>query len=211
MASNQDKVKQKLQEERDKVDALNQEIARYNLEEERKKNASKSNEGSSPEPSQNPDEAQFKVKPSPIAEEDWKKILQDYMEQYPEHPVQNDTLKFPSRDDAINFFTAQATNTPPRKFFLSEHSRVDGKPTGFHVFSCGDGVLYKGTINEIQTDLKAALKANPNDPNLKEGLETINKFANPAQDFKGRLQSTKEEVTSASNEENNPLETKPSM
>ena len=96
-------------------------------------------------------------------DKDWQKILSAFKEKYPETPVENNTLSFPTKDDAINFFTAQATATPPAKFLCKEID-ADGKPTGFNVFSCGNSKLYQGSLQEIHEQLTADQKATPDDP-----------------------------------------------
>lgn len=216
MSSDKDKVRRMLQEERDRVDSLAREIALRGQEDESKKIALPSDEE---DKTLTPLQAiLFIVKPivkpstgtlSTVG--DWEKVVEDYQKKYPDTPVTNNALKFPVKEDGIQFFTAQATSTPPRKFFVRQVDQ-DGKPTGDNIGSCGDGKLYRGTLQEIQADLQSSLKANPNDANIQDGLDFITRTI--AQDLKARLHDAKEEAPKASLEENNDpnlLSIKPSM
>lgn len=118
------------------------------------------------------------LKPSGADNEDWKKTLVDYKKLYPDKPVQNDTLSFETKEDAINFFTAQATGEPPRKFLASGGDQ-EGKLNGFNVFSCGNKKLYQGSLQDIQNQLKADLNQKPEDLNIKQGLDKITRLINP--------------------------------
>lgn len=214
MSSKEERLKKKLQEDRQKQEALGREIEQVRLEEEKRKAAALLDE-SSPKSQPSEELTRYNIQSSGVESEDWKKIIEDYKKKYPENPIEKNTLTFPTKKDAIDFFTAQATTEPPRKFLASEIDQ-NGKPTGFNLFSCGDGKLYKGTFNEIQDQLKAAQKENPDDPNLKQGLATIARFVNPAQGFRETLLQTKEPEKTASTEEHqsgsslaNPLSTKP--
>lgn len=118
---------------------------------------------------------------------DWEKILADYKKAYPKAKLDGDTLQFESRDDAVAFFTKQATATPPRTFFMRE--MVDGKETGFHLYSCGNGKMYQGTIDEIQKQLEAEPKT---DLKAQTALESFKIMTNDAK--KAALQELKKEV-----------------
>ncbi|RUR18883.1 hypothetical protein ELY21_06575 [Legionella sp. km535] len=190
MSSNEDKIKKNLQEERLKQEALSREIEQLRLEEEQRKAALEIDE---PSPKAQPEEIKprFNLVPTGGESEDWKKILQDFKKKYPDAVIKNNALVFPTKEDAIAFFTAQATQEPPRKFLVAEMDS-NGKPTGFHVFSCGNGTLYQGNLNKIKEQLKQDLQNNPEDPNLKEGLATIARFLNPSKGFKESLIQAKD-------------------
>lgn len=204
MSTKEENIKKRLIEERQKQEALGREIEAERLAEE-KRTAALLNED---EPQTKPvDEiTPVSFQPTGVESDDWKKIIEDYKKQYPGITIENNVLKFPTQDDALSFFTAQASAEPPRKF-LARELGPDGNPTGFHAFSCGDGKLYQGTLEEIHEQLKAAQLENNDDPNIKEGLLTIAKFMNPAQGYKESLQKTKDpEIDSGLP---NPLSTTP--
>ncbi|KTD51177.1 hypothetical protein [Legionella quateirensis] len=190
MSSKEDEIKKNLQAERLKQEALGREIEQMRLEEEKRKTAALLDEQL---PKSQPVEevTRFNLQPTGIESDDWKKIVEDFKKKYPNSPVENNVLIFPTKDDAIVFFTAQASQEPPRKFLASELDQ-NGKPTGFNVFSCGDGTLYQGTLNEIEEQLKTELKDNPDDPNLKQGLATITRLLNPAKGFRETLMQAKD-------------------
>ncbi|CAM2980899.1 hypothetical protein [Legionella worsleiensis] len=133
----------------------------------------------------------FQVQPPAGEGEDWQKIIEDFKKLYPYSPIKNNILTFPTQKDAINFFTAQARQEPPRKF-LAIQIGSDGKPTGYTLFSCGNGTLYQGSLAEIESQLKAELKNQPDDHNLQEGLATIMRASNTAQSYKESLKLIKE-------------------
>lgn len=214
MSSKEEQIKKKLQEDRQRQEALGREIEQVRLEEEKRKAAALLDD-SSPKPQPSEELTRYNIQAAGVESEDWKKIIEAYKKKYPENPIENNTLIFPTKQDVIDFFTKQASAEPPRKFLACEVNQ-NGKPTGFNVFSCGDGNLYKGTLNEIQDQLKAAQKENPEDPNLKQGLATIARFLNPAQGYRETLLQTKEPENTAPTEEHqsestlpNPVSTKP--
>ncbi|WP_298626984.1 hypothetical protein [uncultured Legionella sp.] len=186
MSSKEDKIRQKLIEERQKQEALGREMETARLEEERRMATALLEDDASPKPVE-----EVSFQPTGVEPDDWKKIIKDYNQQYPETPVENNVLRFPSQEDAISFFASQAALEPPRKF-LARELGPDGKLTGFNVFSCGDGKLYQGTLEEIQEQLKEAELENKDDPAIKEGLQTIAKLLNPAQSYKESLLKTRE-------------------
>ncbi|WP_156812547.1 hypothetical protein [Legionella tunisiensis] len=96
----------------------------------------------------------FKVeKPS----DDWAKIVEDYQKKYkkePEGPAKN-ILSFPSEKEAMEFFESQAKAEPPREFLMQKLE--NGKPVDDHVFSCGSGQLFRGSLKDLQTQVTQAL------------------------------------------------------
>lgn len=92
-----------------------------------------------------------------INDDDWLKIVDQFKLKYGQEPEEDGSLVFPSQESAIEFFTDQASQ---KREFLAQQMR-DGKPTGFTVFSCGDGTLYQGTVEEIKSAIELANKANP--------------------------------------------------
>ncbi len=192
MSTKEEKIRKQLMDERQKQDAQAREIEAARLEEEKRKAAALlEDEELKDKPLEEITPVNFQATETESG--DWVKIIEDYKAKYPESPIVNNVLVFPTKDDAISFFAEQAAMEPPRKFLVKEVG-PDGKPTGFNVFSCGDGKLYKGTYEEIQEQLKAAQLENPDDPNIKQGLATIAQFVspNPAQSFKETLLKNKE-------------------
>lgn len=129
---------------------------------------------------------QYEVKPVISNDKDWKLIVDAYKKEYPKNEIKDNLLTFPSPENAISFFKQQAKDTPPRKFFASEFA--NGKSTGNHVFSCGSGTLYKGSLDDIQKQLASDLAAKSNDPDLKAGMEQINRIISTNKTREFRLQ-----------------------
>lgn len=133
----------------------------------------------------------------------WKKIVEDYKKKFPDAECDGKTLVFPTRNDAVQFFNNFALNGDPfHATFV-----VNGVLQDDHLFSCGDGQLYKGTYAAIQQSLEANLKTQT-DPELKakilSGIEHIKAQTatlNPASNMRNKLQTSKEEEqeNSASN------------
>jgi len=151
---------------------------------------------------------QYQLKPSPEHKEDLDEILKDYKKKYPNIPIdpKKPALQFDTREDAINFFTAQATSKPPRKFLAIE---VDdqGKPTGFYCYSCGDGTLYQGSLK----DIKNALQEAPVSEQTKNGLDFIKSYmSNPTQNFRANMQNQKNEESAKKDEPESSLPGSPS-
>jgi hypothetical protein len=159
----------------------------------------------------------FKVQSKGPINEDWKEILKDYEKIYPK-PTKDNTLSFPTKEDALKFFAEQASANPPRKFLASQVD-AQGQYKDYNVFSCGDGQVYKGSFEQIKQDLSKALEKDPKNQNIVEGLATIERYANPAQNFKSTLKAIKPnpEAKSASEElapsslTPNPLSTTPKL
>ena len=135
-------------------------------------------------------ESHVHFKSSETSSDDWSKICSDYIKQYPDKPIKDNALSFPTKDDAIAFFTTQALSEPPREFLCAEIDQ-SGTKTGFNVFSCGNKKLYQGSLSDIHNQLKADLAQNPDDAKTKQGLETITRFINPTLGFRTSLQEAK--------------------
>jgi hypothetical protein len=186
MSTKEEQLK-KLQEEEKRRD----EAFKLALEQERKEKALKEAALATAEKEQRQVGKESYFTPSPGKNKsDWEKILEDYKKKYPDQSVKDNVLTFTSLDEATKFFKDQATANPPRKFFMEEIDE-NGKPTGLNFFSCGNGKMYQGTLNEIQDQLKADQRANPDDPNIQEGLGDIARALNPARDFRAALKETK--------------------
>ncbi len=99
----------------------------------------------------------------------WDDILSDYEKEFKQKPEDDGALRFPSHESAVTFFTQQAVL---KRDFLVSQVTEDRKPTGQHMFSCGDGNLYKGSFVEIKQQLETALAQNDS-PELRKGLKTI--------------------------------------
>jgi|GEM_PF-5418586 len=119
----------------------------------------------------------IRLKNAGIDNSDWPLMVEDYNALYPETPCtkENNVMIFPDENAVNEFLLAQATKEPPRKF-LCTWVDENMKPTGVLSFSCGDGKVYTGHVSSIKQKLEAALLANPDDINVKMGLEKINKL-----------------------------------
>ncbi|MCX7117887.1 MAG: hypothetical protein NTW94_08340 [Legionellales bacterium] len=80
---------------------------------------------------------------------DWDEIVAAYREAYRKEPDEHGALVFPSREAAIAFFQVQAKAL--RQFLATAYKNE--VPSDFHVFSCGDGVLYSGSHEQITSKL----------------------------------------------------------
>ena len=213
MSTKEEKIKKQLEEERRKQEAFGKELEQLSKEEELRKLSLQESEQSSKLRAQD-DTTRMKFQPS-SNDKSWKKIIEDYKKKYPDVNIENNVLTFPTMDDAISFFKDQATCTPPRKFLASE---IDGsgKLTGFHLFSCGDGNLYQGSLQEIHNQLEAAQLEKPEDKNINEGLNVIRSAMNPTHDFRSALLNTRDSSKDMDDESEHeqssdmtPLSTKP--
>lgn len=116
------------------------------------------------------------------SDQDWHALMTAYRMKYTPSFKEEDKkkkgareeLRFPSREDAILFFKSQASKG--HMFLMAEYQ--DGKATGFHVYSCGDGELYQGTLSIIRNQLKRALEesAPDIDKRTKRGFDEITKI-----------------------------------
>lgn len=101
---------------------------------------------------------------------DWDLILKDFNTiKGMSIDEKTGALIFPSHDAAVAFFEKQAI--AGYEFFVAEY--IGGQPSGFHLFSCGDGDLYKGTLEEIREQLEIAIKENPQNTKASAGLESL--------------------------------------
>jgi hypothetical protein len=117
-----------------------------------------------------------------------------YRETYGEEAASDDVLEhglsFKTRDDLLAFCQEQAKT---RCFYGAVY--CDGKPTGFHVLSVGDGVLYSGTPAEIHNNLSKALKTTTDEKmilEMRRSLDVIKSFMDKEQltkqqDFKQQI------------------------
>lgn len=97
-------------------------------------------------------------------------IYADYKKQFNRERDAQGRLVFESQAQAVAFFKGQAQLN---RSFLASAMNEDNTPTGFHMFSCGDGQLYQGTLAEIKAQLDGALKSNPGHQQLQQGLDYI--------------------------------------
>lgn len=106
---------------------------------------------------------------------DLQKLFKAYETNKGCSPKDGKTLTFDNYDDALRFFTNQAKDPNKLSFFCCEIGPKG--PTGKHVFSCGDGKLYEGKLEDIFKELKAAqekaTKGSPEYAAITKGLETI--------------------------------------
>lgn len=205
MLDKKELLKKKMEEAK-----LNNELEQLAIEEQRLKEANLTDSIENPLEPEDEINYIYNLSPTLNKKDDWKEIVADYKKAYPDRPCENKRLAFNTREEAMDFFTAQATKQPPRRFLAQEH--IHNEPTGFHVFSCGNNKLYQGSLQDIQSQLKTDLIKQPDDLNTKQGLELITKHLNPASEFKSALNeakaSTKLDETPTTSLPN-PLSTKP--
>ncbi|VEB32720.1 hypothetical protein [Legionella cherrii] len=137
------------------------------------------------------------IKPEQM-NKDWPKIVEEFKKQYGKEPDKNGALVFDSPEEVTKFFLAQATATPPREFHGVQLGQ-DGKPIDNHVYSCGSGHLFQGSLKEIQTQIKKALENDPENQKLKNGQAYIENLINPQKTIEMRrnisdLRDSKEET-----------------
>ena len=133
------------------------------------------------------------VTPSPKTDKtDWQKICDAYKKQFPDNPEpdQKGSLAFATQADAVDFFEQQAREG--RAFLASES--VDGKRTGFHVFSSGHKDFHKGSYKEIRDAIK-------NDP---VALQNFDSFVTPAMIDAEQTQLLKNTLSTVSSAEESP-------
>lgn len=98
-------------------------------------------------------------------------IYADYKELIKRKPDNHGRLLFINQAEAVSFFEKLVMERG--REFLASVIAADNTPTGFHMFSCGDGKLYRGTFQEIHDELSKAFESNPKHPTLEEGLNFI--------------------------------------
>lgn len=119
----------------------------------------------------------------PLAEDkkkEWKKdaddLVNDYKKQFPDREIDaKGTLVFHSEEEMTKFFTDQAEQK--RKFLCAEVD-ANGKLTGRYQFSCGDGTLYSGTLEQIKEKIQEN-KTSAYPQQTAAGLAMINNLLNP--------------------------------
>ena len=103
------------------------------------------------------------------------RIIKAYEELYGKKPEQNKEgqhiFSFNTLDDARSFFQTQASQK--LSFMMIE---VGKGFSGHNFFSCGDGRLYEGSLNNIQAGLESTLKEDPNNSKTQEGLQRIKTY-----------------------------------
>jgi hypothetical protein len=128
-----------------------------------------------------------------------KEIIDAYTKQNGgKGPDESGVFVFPTLDDAINFYTEQARLG---LCFFDTQVDANNQPVqpDFHVFSCGDGHLYKGTYAEIEKELTLAASNNPLTAKglqvFKERTSTVTPPVSTANEFRQQLlaQQKKEE------------------
>ena len=108
--------------------------------------------------------------PAATPNKDWQKIVDDYTKRFKLKPDEKTgALVFATREDAFDFFTTQAKLG--REFLVTEY--VNGEAIDFHVFSCGDMHLYKGTYADIKLELENTIKAQPENQHAASGLKNL--------------------------------------
>jgi hypothetical protein len=103
------------------------------------------------------------------------RIIKAYEEHYGKNPEQNKEGQyifiFNTLEDARGFFKTQASQN--LSFMMVEAGKGF---SGHNFFSCGDGRLYEGSLNNIKAGLVSALKETPNNPKTQEGLQRITTY-----------------------------------
>lgn len=191
MSSNKESVKKKLEEDRIKA----QELANLELDNQRKQQGAVAEEEERKQAANNqrainaqlnPFTFQTSPKPTPKANQDWQKIVADYVKKFPKVEAKENSLSFTSREEAIDFFQDQAAKK--RTFMLYEMDE-HGKKTGFCVLSTGNGQLYKGTAAEIQ----AKLNQGPQDEYSALGNEMLKSMLNPTPNYREAVKNNRNE------------------
>ena len=119
----------------------------------------------------------------------WKIILEDYKKFCQENKINPDQqsaeiLIFNTIEEAERFFEAQAKLN---RSFICVQIDSTGAPKDYHVFSCGNGKLYKCKAQDIRNELAK-------DGN-KDALERFNSFnpPNPTHSLRNEMKKAKEE------------------
>lgn len=183
------KKNQILEEERLLQDAKDKLAAQNQQEESAKKTLSI--EGQEEEQSY-----QITKQPSDL----YKEIIADYeKEDYAKPLTKDGALVFPSPEESKKFFTEQAGKN--REFLAT--LMEDGQLQDSHHFSCGDGQLYSGSYQDIQTQLASALKTanGSNREKIESGIERISSMqaqlkskSTSTQEMKAKMQGLKEDI-----------------
>lgn len=115
---------------------------------------------------------------------DWQQVLNNYKKAYSDRTIKDNCLLFLSQDEALIFFREQAK--AGHTFLVQE--LINGQASGFYCFSCGNGMLYSGRLEDIQQQMQQAQQEQPS-PKLDEGLALIAKYMapNPAANFRSAL------------------------
>jgi hypothetical protein len=145
------------------------------------------------------EESEIKFAPLPTGyKNDWNSIVEEYKKRYGLKVDERGMLIFNTPAEAIKFFTEMAKEG--FSFFATRYDNND-KPTDYHVFSFGNGTLFKGTYAEIKSELLTALKNNPDDKEIKNGLKTFNSLMpagpNPAAQMREKLNEHRTEAEEA--------------
>lgn len=103
------------------------------------------------------------------------RIIKAYETLYGKKPEQNKegqhVFSFNTLQDARSFFKTQASQN--LSFMMVEAGKGF---SGHNFFSCGDGRLYEGSLNDIKAGLESALKETQNNPKTQEGLQRIKTY-----------------------------------
>lgn len=127
---------------------------------------------------------------------DWQQILGRYKNEYPDRTVQDNCLIFSSKDEALTFFREQAK----AEYTFLVQELVNGQPSGFYCFSCGNGMLYSGRLEDIQQQIQHDQQKQPS-PKLDGGLALIAKYMapNPATNFRSALSEQRDNQNETQN------------
>lgn len=128
-------------------------------------------------------------------ENDWARLVNEYLKKYKkqfdlDEEESKKGLVFSSREDAVQFFTNMATQG--LLFLLAEYK--ENKPTGFFLYSCGDGKLYQGSLRDIKKELEQVIKQSPSEhkKEITDGLAMINQLISPTHSMRAEVKNVRE-------------------
>lgn len=143
------------------------------------------------------DEQCYQIQSNLLKPDAWKEILKDYEnEDYAKPRTEHGALVFPGPEEAKKFFQEQAGKN---REFLATYMK-DGQLQDSHYFSCGDGQLYSGSYQDINSQLQKALitASESNREKIESGIkhiETMQQQRKPttAQEMRAKVQGLKDE------------------
>ncbi|MDI9818726.1 MULTISPECIES: hypothetical protein [unclassified Legionella] len=139
------------------------------LEQKKAQNALSASLGE--KPSLKKEEEEITFKPAQPGS-NWERISDAYELEFGKKPEANGLLKFESMQAAEDFFDKQAKKGLE---FFGTVIGADGKPIDSHMFSCGSGKLFNGSLQQIHDQVKSALEKDPQNAKLQNGLTLIQK------------------------------------
>ena len=137
---------------------------------------------------------------------DWNTIVEAYQKRFNREPDKDGALAFNTKDEAISFFEDQAQSK--LKFLATQ--AVNDQLIDFHLFSCGDGKLYKGTAAEIRAQLEQVIQTNPGNQDVVDGLAFFNSLLPVAPTPAVEMRSLLKDARAAENDSTKTAQVAPS-